>query len=59
MATTVERATSVGARHGKPVLLQVQARAAHDAGVVFFQADDEHYLTEALPPEFIIFPADD
>jgi putative RNA 2'-phosphotransferase len=59
MATTVERATSVGARHGKSVLLRVRAREAHEAGVVFFQADDEHYLTQSLPPEFIVFPADD
>ena len=58
MATTVERATSVGARHGKPILLKVRARVAHEAGVAFFQADDEHYLTQSLPPEFIIFPAD-
>jgi len=58
MATTTERATSVGARHGKPVLLVVRAREAHAAGVGFYQADEEHYLAEAVPAAYITFPGE-
>lgn len=56
LATTTERAMSVGARHGSPVLLTIHARAAHDAGIVFYHPEDEHYLVEKLPPAYIIFP---
>jgi putative RNA 2'-phosphotransferase len=59
MATTVERATSVASRHGTPVLLRVDAKAAHAAGVVFYQADDEHYLAAAVPAAFVVFPGDE
>ncbi|MEO0562826.1 MAG: RNA 2'-phosphotransferase [Chloroflexota bacterium] len=56
MATTTERAVSVGARHGKPVLLIVRAADAHADGVAFYRADDEHYLAAAVPPAYIDFP---
>ncbi len=59
MATTIDRATSVGARHGKPVLLRVDAKAAHAAGIVFYQADDEHYLAAEVPTGFVVFPTEE
>lgn len=41
-----------------PVLLVVQAQAAHAAGYVFHQPEAEHYLTRQVPPSFITFPDD-
>ncbi|MEM6284653.1 MAG: RNA 2'-phosphotransferase [Chloroflexota bacterium] len=56
LSTTTERATSVGSRRGKPVLLAVRAKDAADSGVVFFHPEDEHYLAEHIPAEYIDFP---
>lgn len=56
MSTTVERATTVGSRRGEVILLRVQALAAHQAGIAFYHPEDEHYLAEHIPPEFIVFP---
>jgi putative RNA 2'-phosphotransferase len=51
------RAETVAQRHGgKPVLLSVRAGAAHRAGIIFHNPEPEHYLAEAIPPEFIEFP---
>lgn len=58
LSTSTERAVAVAARHGRPILLQVDARAAHAAGIVFFHPEPEHYLTKAIPPEFITFLPD-
>ncbi|MEM9644776.1 MAG: RNA 2'-phosphotransferase [Planctomycetota bacterium] len=49
-------ATRVGARRGKPILLTVQSRAMHDAGHLFYLSDNGVWLTEHVPPAFLIFP---
>jgi putative RNA 2'-phosphotransferase len=55
-----EMAHQVGRRRDvQPVILTIQAAAAHAAGVAFGTPSgnqDEVYLVEALPPEFIDFP---
>jgi RNA:NAD 2'-phosphotransferase (TPT1/KptA family) len=46
-------------RDAQPVILVIRASAAHAAGVVFGTpsgGQDEVYLVEALPLEFIDFP---
>lgn len=48
-------AVSVGQRHGKPVVLKIDARAMHDRGFIFHQADNGVWLTKAVPVEFIGF----
>jgi putative RNA 2'-phosphotransferase len=51
------RASKVAGRHSdSPVILPIRAGDAHRAGVVFYHPEDEHYLCEQLPPEFINFP---
>jgi putative RNA 2'-phosphotransferase len=50
-----ETAAAVGRRHGKPVVLRVHAVEMHDAGHVFYQADNGVWLTELVPPEFLSF----
>jgi putative RNA 2'-phosphotransferase len=48
-----ELARSVGSRHGKPCLVQVDARHAHAAGVVFYRANRSFWLAEQIPAAFL------
>lgn len=51
-----ETAAKVGARRGKPVLLEIRADAMADAGHVFYRSANGVWLVEAVPPEFVVFP---
>lgn len=46
-------ATSVGARHGRPCLIEVDGRSAHAAGVIFFKANFTFWLALGVPPIFL------
>lgn len=46
-------ALRVGARHGKPVVLSVQADRMHVAGFKFFRSDNGIWLTASVPPKFL------
>lgn len=46
-------AVAVGSRHGKPVVLMVQAGKLHRAGGQFFLSENEVWLTQAVPPEYL------
>ena len=59
LSTDIERAADVGSRHGKPVILRIKALEAHNAGYVFHHPEPRHYLTKAVPPEFIDFDSPD
>ena len=48
-------ATRVGRRHGKPVVLRIQAKRMHDQEYVFFFSENGVWLTERVPPSFIEF----
>jgi putative RNA 2'-phosphotransferase len=57
LTTTTRRATTVAGRHrGSPVILVVRSGDAARAGVRFYHPEAEHYLADAVPPEFIEFP---
>jgi len=49
-------ATTVGQRHGRPVVLSVAAGRMSAAGFEFFLATNGVWLTDAVPAEFIAFP---
>jgi putative RNA 2'-phosphotransferase len=49
-------AVGVGKRHGKPVVLVVQARCMHDAGFTFYRSESGVWLTEEVPAQHILFP---
>lgn len=51
-------AAAVGRRHGRPVVLRVLAGQLHAAGHAFYQSDNGVWLTDAVPPAQIQFPAD-
>ncbi|HDD25300.1 MAG TPA: RNA 2'-phosphotransferase [Chloroflexi bacterium] len=57
LSATPAAAARVGARHTAsgepPVILRIQAAKAHAAGVQFFQAGDDVYLTTYIPPQFV------
>lgn len=46
-------ATAVGKRHGKPVVLVIRALRMHQNGFKFFLSENNVWLTNAVPPEFI------
>jgi putative RNA 2'-phosphotransferase len=53
LTTDPALALQVGGRHGKPVLLAVDARAAHAAGVGFYRANAKFWLADAVPASFL------
>jgi putative RNA 2'-phosphotransferase len=50
-------AAVVGARRGRPVVLRVDAAGMAAAGHEFFRAANGVWLTAAVPPGFLAFPA--
>lgn len=46
-------ATKVGQRHGKPVVLVVDAAAMRAAGHVFYCSANDVWLVEHVPPEYL------
>lgn len=52
-----ETATRVGRRHGKPVVLRVDAGRMHADGCTFFKADNGVWLTDVVPTEYLGFGA--
>jgi len=53
LSATVETATTVGSRHGKPVILAINAKALHDAGFKFYLSDNKVWLIDSVPRQYI------
>lgn len=54
LSSDVATASEVGRRRsGKPVILEIEALRAHEAGHAFYIGHDRVWLCDALPPEFI------
>lgn len=54
LSVETETATSVGKRKSKqPVLLKIRALEAHQAGVTFYQGNEQVWLADVVPPQFI------
>lgn len=49
-------ALKVGERHGKPVVLIIEAERMHRAGFVFHVSQNGVWLVPEVPPEYIKFP---
>ena len=56
LSSSRETAVAVGARHGKPVVLTVDAAAMQAHGHLFYVSDNGVWLTQAVPQVFIDFP---
>lgn len=48
-----QTALAVGQRHGKPVVLKIQALLMHEQGLKFFQAENSVWLTGLVPVAFL------
>jgi putative RNA 2'-phosphotransferase len=46
-------ARRVGARHGRPIIFEVAARAMHEKGYTFYRSDNGVWLTDHVPPAFL------
>ncbi len=51
-----DTAGKVGRRYGKPVVLKVEAGRMHWDGHKFYLSANGIWLTECVPPEYLIFP---
>lgn len=49
-------ATSVGQRHGKPIVLEVLSCRMNSDGYKFYLPTDKVWLTDQVPPEYLRFP---
>lgn len=54
LSESVDTATAVGQRYGKPVVLKIEALRMHQQGFKFFQADNGVWLSTNIAPAFII-----
>lgn len=49
-------AIKVGKRHGQVIVLRVSAGALHRAGHLFYRSENGVWLTDHVPPPYLIFP---
>jgi putative RNA 2'-phosphotransferase len=54
LTTDIGVATSVGQRYGEVTLLQVDAARMHTAGHVFYLSENGVWLTDSVPPKYLI-----
>jgi putative RNA 2'-phosphotransferase len=54
LSADIETARKVGARRGKPVILQVAARKMHEQGIIFVISANGVWLTDSVPAEFLV-----
>ena len=54
LSKDTETAQKVGARRGKPVILQVDAGKMHGAGLKFFLSVNGVWLTDFVPAAFLV-----
>ncbi len=53
LSTSTPTATKVGSRHGKPVVLLVDAAAMHRDGVTFYCSANGVWLVDEVPPLYL------
>ena len=58
LSESTATAKRVGARYGKPIILTIMAGDMANAGYTFYRSQNHVWLTDAVLPEFIRFPAD-
>jgi putative RNA 2'-phosphotransferase len=53
LSADVETATRVGARRGKPILFEIDARAMARDGIRFFRSANGVWLVDEVPPRYL------
>lgn len=56
MNAAADPCVHVAARYGKPVVLEINAKQMHGDGYEFFISDNDVWLTDHVPPQYIRFP---
>ncbi|HVF43853.1 MAG TPA: RNA 2'-phosphotransferase [Pyrinomonadaceae bacterium] len=56
LSADVETASKVGGRRGRPVVLRVESGRMHRDGREFFLSANGVWLTERVPPEYLVAP---
>ena len=54
LSEKLETATAVGARHGKPTILIVDAKQMHEDGFLFYKSENNVWLTDNVGVKYII-----
>ncbi|HEX7846190.1 MAG TPA: RNA 2'-phosphotransferase [Chitinophagaceae bacterium] len=57
LSATVETAISVGSRHGKPIIIEINTKQLVSDGWVFYQTSDNVWLTTNIPAKYLSFGA--
>jgi len=55
LSADVDTATKVGRRHGKPVVLKVEAGKMRQDGFVFYLSANKVWLTECVPAQYLVY----
>jgi len=55
LSADIDTATKVGRRHGKPVVLKVEAGRMRQDGFVFYLSANKVWLTEYVPAQYLVF----
>jgi putative RNA 2'-phosphotransferase len=55
LSADVDTAANVGRRHGKPLVLKVEAGKMHKDGFVFYLSANKVWLTEEVPIQYLVF----
>jgi putative RNA 2'-phosphotransferase len=53
LSRDVATAHKVGSRHGRPIVLAVDAAAMHKAGYTFYCSENGVWLVDQVPPEYL------
>ncbi|MEP7231150.1 MAG: RNA 2'-phosphotransferase [Ginsengibacter sp.] len=53
LSNTIETAKAVGSRHGRPIVLSVDAKKMQEAGFIFYLSENAVWLTETVPVLYI------
>jgi len=53
LSADIVTAINVGARHGKPIVFAVSSRAMYQAGYEFYCSDNNVWLVDNVPPEYL------
>jgi putative RNA 2'-phosphotransferase len=53
LSSDIATATAVGARHGRPVVFEVDAAAMHRDGFLFYRSANGVWLVDRVPPEYL------
>ena len=52
LSDNIHKAKEVGARHGKPIVLQIDAKRMYDDGCIFYKTNNNYWLTSNVPAEY-------